>query len=153
CWSCINHVRKIQQERRMQDDDEPPALRDDSDDEEELTVKVSQMDPDIILPKYKSEEAAGLDIATAIDVIIEPQNTTIISTGIKMELPPNHVGILKTPSSLAKSEISIQGGVIDSDYRGEVLVLARNQNPTIPFAINKGDRIAQMVILPVAQPK
>src|SRR5262249_40773577 len=42
---------------------------------------------------------------------------------------------------------------IDSDYRGEVLVLARNQNPTIPFAINKGDRITQMVILPVAQPK
>jgi deoxyuridine 5'-triphosphate nucleotidohydrolase len=167
CWSCISEVRKIRQQkceqeaaeakRKAEEDDQLPELQDDSDDEEEqeldITLKVKKFHPEAKIPEYKTEGAVGMDLASIQDATLEPQTTTLLGTGIGVKLPENHAGIIKTRSSLAKSEISVEGGVIDPDYTGEIFLIVRNHNPTTPFEIKKHDRIGQMLIHEIKKPK
>ena len=94
-----------------------------------------------------------MDLSTTTHTILEPQITTVLRTGIEVTIPPNHVEILKTRSSLAKSEIFIKRGVIDSDYTGEILLLTRNHNSSILFKVRKKNQLAQMLILSVLNPR
>ena len=107
------------------------------------------------LPNYESEEAAGMDIRAALDepVILQPGDRTLVPTGFQMALPKGFEAQIRPRSGLAyRNGITMLNtpGTIDSDYRGEVKVLAINHG-TEPFTINHGDRIAQMVIAPVTQ--
>jgi dUTP pyrophosphatase len=93
--------------------------------------------------------SAGLDVYSAQEVTIVPTEIKLVRTGLYLEIPKNHVGLLCSRSGLA-SELHLavfnQPGVIDSDYRGEVGVLLRNY-ASRPYTIQSGDRIAQLVIL------
>ena len=71
-----------------------------------------------------------MDLSTTIYTILEPQTTTILGIGIEVTIQPNHIRILKIRSSLAKSEIFIEGGVIDQDYRGPLKVIIHNNEKT-----------------------
>jgi dUTP pyrophosphatase len=102
------------------------------------------------IPEYTTEGSAGLDLCSAsTDTIsILPAETALIGTNLVIELPPGFEGQVRPRSGLAlKHKITVLNspGTIDSDYRGEVKVLLINHGEE-PFAVNFGDRIAQLVV-------
>lgn len=110
---------------------------------------------DVELPSYESEEAAGMDIRAAVtqDITLQPGERVLVPTGFKMALPAGYEAQIRPRSGLAyKNGVTMLNtpGTIDSDYRGEVKVLAINHGDKA-FVISNGDRIAQMVIAPVYQ--
>jgi dUTP pyrophosphatase len=112
--------------------------------------KLDNFDNNISLPVYATEGSAGMDIFAMPDdkVIIKPNETLLIPTGFSIELPVGFEAQIRPRSGLAiKNNIGILNspGTIDSDYRGEVKIIVTNFGKT-EFPINKGDRIAQMVI-------
>ena len=112
---------------------------------------------DLPLPAYQSEGAAGFDLMAAIPegepIIITPFARQLIPTGLAMEIPQGYEGQVRPRSGLAlRNGVTVLNtpGTIDSDYRGEVGVILINLG-TDPFEVNRGLRIAQMVIAPVTQ--
>jgi dUTP pyrophosphatase len=103
------------------------------------------------LPEYASSGAAGLDLRAAVGeegLTIQPACTAAVPTGLKVAIPEGHEGQVRPRSGLAlKHSVGIMNapGTIDSDYRGEIMVLLSNFGRT-PFVIHRGDRIAQLVI-------
>ena len=109
------------------------------------------------LPSYESQQAAGMDLAAAVPegagVTLAPRARALVPTGFSMELPQGHEAQLRPRSGLAlKHGITVLNspGTIDADYRGEVKVLLVNLGEE-PFEIERGMRIAQMVIQPVSR--
>lgn len=126
-----------------------------------IAVKVAQLPhgEDLPLPVYQTEGAAGLDLMAAIDPAItwtlQPRERTAVPTGLTLELPPGTEAQVRPRSGLAwKYGVTVLNapGTIDSDYRGEVQVILINLGSE-PVDIRRGDRIAQLVIAPVAQAK
>jgi dUTP pyrophosphatase len=112
---------------------------------------------DLQLPSYESNQAAGMDIRAALanPVELQPGKRALIPTGLKMALPGGYEAQIRPRSGLAyRHGITMLNtpGTIDSDYRGEVKVLAVNLGEET-YTIRHGDRIAQMVIVPVTQAK
>ena len=106
---------------------------------------------DLELPSYASDEAAGMDIRSAEDVIVYPQRHAVVKTGIAMAIPFGYEMQCRPRSGLAvKHGITITNspGTIDSDYRGELMVILHNLGME-PFEIVRGDRIAQLVLAKV----
>lgn len=106
-----------------------------------------------IYPSYETEGSAGMDIRAYLDetVVIKPGKRALIPTGLFMEFEPGYEVQIRARSGLAaKHGIGLVNGVgtIDSDYRGEIKVALINMGEDA-FAVNNGDRIAQMVIAPV----
>ncbi|MDQ6996993.1 MAG: dUTP diphosphatase [Mariprofundus sp.] len=109
----------------------------------------------IDLPFYATTHAAGADLRAAIDadVVIAPGDHALIKTGFAMALPDNYEAQIRPRSGLAlKHGITVLNapGTIDADYRGEVGVILINHGSE-PFTVQRGDRIAQMIIAPFAQ--
>ncbi len=107
------------------------------------------------LPQYETEDSAGMDLRAANPepITLKPGKRTLVPTGLKMALPRGYEAQIRPRSGLAyRNGITMLNspGTIDSDYRGEVKVLAINHSDE-PFIIKHGDRIAQMVIAPVLQ--
>ena len=103
------------------------------------------------LPRYASEDAAGLDIASAEDLILKPGQRHAVATGFAIEIPRGYEVQVRPRSGLAiKNGITCLNtpGTIDSDYRGEVKVILVNLGQE-PFAVRRGERIAQLVPAPV----
>lgn len=110
---------------------------------------------DLPLPAYETEHAAGMDLRAAVTeaVTLAPGQRAMVPAGIRIALPPGTEAQVRPRSGLAiKHGISMVNspGTIDADYRGEVKVLLINHGQEA-FTINRGDRIAQMVIAPVLQ--
>lgn len=115
-------------------------------------VAVKKLHPGAKLPTYGSEFAAGADLYACLDTpaTIEPHQTVLVPTGICLEIPAGWAGLIYARSGLAtKRNLAPANkvGVIDSDYRGEVMVSLHNHG-TVPQTIDPGERIAQMVITP-----
>lgn len=105
------------------------------------------------LPHYATSGAAGMDVVSAEDVIILPGTRHAVATGFAMAIPQGFEIQVRPRSGLAlKHGITVPNtpGTIDSDYRGELKVILINHG-TEPFAIARGDRVAQLVIAPVTQ--
>lgn len=107
------------------------------------------------LPRYMTEGAAGIDLQADIDaeIILAPGGRALIPTGLAIEIPAGHEAQLRPRSGLALHHgITLLNapGTIDSDYRGEIQVILANLGHE-PFSIRRGDRIAQMVLAPVAR--
>lgn len=106
-----------------------------------------------ITPTYATEGSAGADIYSCIDAKIEPNETVMIPTGLAIELPRGLVGLLYPRSGIStKRGLSLINsvGVVDEDYRGEIMVALHNYSTTTQY-VNKGERIAQLVIAPYVQ--
>jgi dUTP pyrophosphatase len=106
-------------------------------------------------PEYQSEHAAGMDLVAAIDREIEiaPGEVVAVPTGLRLEIPVGYEGQVRPRSGLAaKHAIGVPNapGTIDADYRGEVKVLLVNLGRS-PYRVQRGDRIAQLVIAPVVR--
>ena len=102
---------------------------------------------DLFLPRRHSEKAAGIDLCSGeLSFSIHAGETRKVATGWKIAIPDGFVGLVKDRSSMALRGLVTQGGVIDSDYRGEVHVILHNNSSDIQH-IAPGDRIAQLVLL------
>ncbi|MGE5174773.1 MAG: dUTP diphosphatase [Hyphomicrobiales bacterium] len=120
-----------------------------------LDVRITLLPHAVAPPTYQTEHAAGLDLTAAIEdeVVLEPNRVVPIPTGIQIEIPPGYEGQVRGRSGLAsRHAIGLPNapGTIDADYRGEVTVLLINWGLE-PYRVHRGDRIAQLVIAPVAR--
>ena len=107
------------------------------------------------LPKYAKPGDAGCDLLAAEQTVLEPSGGRgLISTGIAIALPEGYAAFIQPRSGLAlKHGVTCLNtpGLIDSGYRGELKVLLVNTDPKVPFEVNRGERIAQLVIQKVEQ--
>ncbi len=118
-------------------------------------INIKKINPNAIIPTYGSVDAAGADLYACIeaDVTIAPGETYLVKTGISMEIPVGFAGLIYARSGLSTKKglaPANKVGVIDSDYRGEIMVALYNQSDK-PQTIEPGERIAQMVITPFIQ--
>ena len=118
-------------------------------------ILIKRLSKDVALPKYETESSSGLDLAANIDeqIKILPGKSEIISTGLAVAIPKNFEIQIRPRSGLAaKSQISVLNtpGTIDADYRGELKVILINLSDKV-FVVEKGSRIAQMVLCPVVK--
>jgi len=98
------------------------------------------------LPAYASAGAAGADLRASLDVTLAPGAQAVVATGVHVEIPPGHVGLIWPRSGLAvRHGLDTLAGVIDSDYRGEVRVVLVNHGPEA-VTLARGDRIAQLLV-------
>jgi len=119
-------------------------------------IRVKKLKHNAILPTYGSAEAAGADLYACLDAKIEikPGESVFVPTGLAMEIPKGYAGLIYARSGLAcKRGLAPANkvGVIDSDYRGEFIVVLHNHGSQ-PQEIDHGERIAQLVITPVFTP-
>ena len=115
-----------------------------------MTVRVKKLDENAILPTYGTEFAAGADLYAMSAETIAPGETKLIHTGIAMEIPVGYGGFLYARSGLATKRglaPANKVGVIDADYRGEIMVAMYNQSSTVQ-TVDAGERVAQLVIAP-----
>lgn len=110
------------------------------------TLKFQKLNPKAFLPSRASENSCGLDIYSAEEITIKKGSRHGVHTGLAMAIPNNHYGRIAPRSGLAlKKGIDVLAGVIDSDYRGELICLLINLGEE-DFKINIGDRIAQLIV-------
>ena len=121
-----------------------------------MNVRLKKMHPDAIMPTYGSVGSAGADLSAipgAHPSVIASGETAVIHTGVAAAIPQGYVGLVYARSGLAcKRGLAPANkvGVIDSDYRGEIMVALHNHGE-MPQAVEPGDRVAQLVIAPVEQ--
>jgi dUTP pyrophosphatase len=116
------------------------------------TLKIQKLAEDAIVPTRGSSEAAGYDLYSYETGVILPGSKSIVDTKISMEIPKGYCGLIWSRSGLSvKNSIETGAGVIDSDYRGSIMVILHNHGK-YPFKYEKGMRIAQMLITQVHMP-
>ena len=118
-----------------------------------MTVKVLRTDPEAQLPAYAHPGDAGMDVRSLEDVPLAPGARALVRTGLVLELPPDAEAQVRPRSGLAlKHGVTVLNapGTIDAGYRGEVGVILINLG-TEPFVVEKGMKIAQLVVAPVTQ--
>ena len=118
-----------------------------------MTVKILRTDPAAQLPVYAHPGDAGMDVRSVEDVTIAPGARALVRTGLVLMLPPDAEAQVRPRSGLAlKHGVTVLNtpGTIDAGYRGEVGVILINLGD-VPFKVEKGMKIAQLVVAPVAQ--
>ena len=118
-----------------------------------VKILIKKLNNKVQLPKYKTDGSSGMDLMAFINnpVLLIPQKSALISTGLSVAIPDNIEIQIRPRSGLAaKNNISVLNtpGTIDSDYRGEIKVILYNHGSK-DFIVNNGDRIAQMVLVPI----
>ncbi len=109
-------------------------------------VKIKRLHQDAKIPSYAHPGDAGLDLYVAEDITLAPNERAGVPTGIAMEIPDGHVGLIWDKSGLSiKHGLKTLAGVVDSGYRGEVLVGIMNLSDA-EYTIRKGEKVAQMII-------
>ena len=118
-----------------------------------IEILIKRLSKNVTLPRYETEDSSGLDLAANIDeqIKILPGKSEIIPTGLAVAIPKNFEIQIRPRSGLAaKNQVSVLNtpGTIDADYRGEIKVILINLSDKV-FIVEKGLRIAQMVVCPV----
>jgi dUTP pyrophosphatase len=117
-----------------------------------VEVEVKRLDPELPLPSRAHPDDAGLDLYAAESISLKPAERGLIPTGIAVAIPSGYAGYVQPRSGLAfKQGLGLinSPGLIDSGYRGEIKVVAINLDHENVIHIERGDRIAQFVVLPV----
>lgn len=120
-------------------------------------IRVKKLREGAILPTYGTLDAAGADLYACLEdsIVIQPGESAFVPTGLAMELPKDCAGLIYARSGLAcKRGLAPANkvGVVDSDYRGEFIVVLYNHGSE-PQQISHGERIAQLVITPILRPE
>ena len=114
-----------------------------------VQVLITRLDPSVPLPMYAKGGDAGADIATRVDVTLQPGERALVPTGISIALPDGYVALVHPRSGLAiKHGVTMVNapGTVDAGYRGELQCIMINHDPRQAITFHKGDRIAQLVI-------
>ena len=120
----------------------------------EVDVPVRQLAEDQPLPAYAHPGDAGADLCAAEDVLLPPGGRAVVGTGLAVAVPEGYAAFVHPRSGLASRHgITVVNapGTVDAGYRGEIRVVLLNTDPAEPFTVRRGDRIAQLVVQPVAQ--
>jgi dUTP pyrophosphatase len=118
-----------------------------------VELPVAKLNPEARLPTRAHDGDAGLDLHACEQAHIGPGERWSVGTGVGVEIPEGHAGLVLPRSGLARNHgISLVNspGLIDSGYRGELRVLLLNTDPAETFRVEAGDRIAQLVLIPIA---
>jgi len=118
-----------------------------------MQLPIRLLDPAARLPGRANDGDAGLDLCSIESAELKPGQRASVGTGLAVEIPEGHAGLLLPRSGLAaRHGIALVNapGLIDSGYRGEIRVLLLNTDPAAPFPIAIGDRIAQLLVIPFA---
>lgn len=121
-----------------------------------MNLPVAKLKDDAVLPTRAHPGDAGLDLYACEPAHIGPGERWSVGTGIAVEIPAGHAGLVLPRSGLARDHgigLANAPGLIDAGYRGELRVLIANNDPAEPFRVEPGDRIAQLVVTPVALPE
>lgn len=119
---------------------------------ERVSIPLQQIDPDLPVPAYAYVGDAGVDLRATCDDILKPFERKLVPCGIVVAIPSGYAGFVLPRSGLAiKHGVSLVNapGLIDSNYRGEIQAILVNLDPQSEFAIKRGDRIAQLVVMRV----
>jgi dUTP pyrophosphatase len=111
-----------------------------------------RLDPDAVLPARAHPGDAGFDLRSAVDVEVGPGERAMVPTGVAVAIPSGHAGLVLPRSGLASRHgltMANAPGLIDAGYRGEVVCAVVNLDRSEPVRIARGDRIAQLVIVPI----
>lgn len=111
-----------------------------------------RLEPGAYLPQRAHDTDAGLDLRTPVDAYVRAGGSTVIDTGVHVQLPPGTVGMLKSKSGLNVKDGIVSEGVIDEGYTGSILVKLYNHG-TEAKQFTRGDKITQLVVLPVLYPR
>ncbi len=114
-------------------------------------LPIRRLDAAAIIPTRAHSDDAGLDLYGLEDASIAPGEGKILRTGVSVAVPAAHVGLVCDRSSMAKRGLKTAGGVIDAGYRGELAVVLWNVS-AVAQTIKKGERIAQMLVIPIVTP-
>ncbi len=120
-----------------------------------VRVLIKKLDPKVSIPSYKTKGASGMDLMAFVKekIVIKPQTSALIPTGLSVAFSEDYEIQIRPRSGLAaKNNISVLNtpGTIDSDYRGELKIIIFNHSKH-DFVVNNNDRIAQMVLTPIAK--
>jgi dUTP pyrophosphatase len=121
-----------------------------------VILRVRRLDPAAVLPRRAHPGDAGLDLCAAEGAELAPGRRARVRTGIAIELPAGHAGLVLPRSGLAAEHgvaLVNAPGLIDAGYRGELAVLLLNTDRDATFTVTPGMRIAQLVVAPVALPE
>lgn len=116
---------------------------------EHIELRIRRLDPSVALPSYAYVGDAGLDLQANEDVTLAPLERRLVGTGLSIAIPEGYAGFVQPRSGMAlKRGLSMANtpGLIDAHYRGELKVLAVNLDASEPIHIERGERIAQLVI-------
>ncbi len=114
-----------------------------------IKLPIKRLDPSVELPSYAYDGDAGLDLRSNEDVTLEPFERRLVATGLAIAIPDGYAGFVQPRSGLALREglsMANTPGLIDAHYRGELKVCSINLDPHNPIHIERGERIAQLVI-------
>jgi dUTP pyrophosphatase len=118
-----------------------------------IQVPIRRLDPTLPLPGYAKPGDAGLDLVAVADAHLEPAGgRALVGTGMGIALPHGWAGLVLSRSGLAaRHGVAVLNapGLIDSGYRGEIMVPLVNTDPTSAYQVHRGDRIAQLLLIPV----
>ena len=118
-----------------------------------MRLPFRRLDPTVPLPAYARPGDAGLDLRANVDAEVAPGERAMIPTGLAVAIPEGHAGLVLPRSGLASRQgltLANAPGLIDAGYRGEIVCAVVNLDPAQPVKIARGDRIAQLVIVPFA---
>ena len=117
-----------------------------------MELKVKKIHKDAKLPSYGHVGDAGLDLFSVMDWVLKGGEARAIATGIQVAIPEGYVGLIWDKSGISLKNIHRLAGVVDSGYRGEIKIVMTNLSAEA-FSIEKGMKIAQMLIQPVSKVK
>jgi dUTP pyrophosphatase len=118
-----------------------------------MEIRFQRLQEGAVLPSRAHDGDAGLDLYAAEPAHLGPGERWSVGTGVAVEIPPGHAGLVLPRSGLAREHgiaLVNSPGLIDSGYRGEIRVLLLNTDPAEVYRLRSGDRIAQLVIVPIA---
>lgn len=119
-----------------------------------LSVQLKMLDAGLEAPSYAHPGDAGADLRAREDVVLEPGERRLVPTGVSIALPNGYVALIHPRSGLAtKHGLTVVNapGTVDAGYRGEIRVILLNTDRSAPYTITAGDRIAQLVVMPVSR--
>ena len=122
----------------------------------DVEILIQRLDGGLQLPERAHPGDAGFDLRSTVDLVLAPGERAMVPTGIAVAIPLGYAGLVQPRSGLAARHgvgIVNTPGLIDAGYRGEIKVIAINLDPTEPFEIRRGDKIAQIVFYPVPEAK
>ena len=119
-----------------------------------VRIELKMLDPQLPVPGYAHPSDAGADLHARTSLVLQPGERALVPTGIALAIPHGYVGLVHPRSGLAaKHGITVLNapGTVDAGYRGEIMVTLLNTDASTAFEVNRGDRIAQLVIQKVEQ--
>ncbi len=116
-----------------------------------MEIKIKKLEADAIIPSYAHPGDIGMDLYSREEFIIEPNTSHLFDIGVAMEFEEGYGAIVMDKGSVSKQGVHTMGGVFDAGYRGTYLIHLFNHG-TAPFVVSKGQKIAQIVVLPVQIP-